>query len=260
MTTFSAVTYNVLAQSFIKVDRYLGCTPEVLDPARRHAALLDRIEGFGADLLCLQELEPPVYATFRERLGATHDSAYAQRGGRPDGVAVFARRSIFGRVEHHVQAFEARRNGGRDVALIAQVTLDDRPLHVACTHLAWQPGSTQAADHVGYHQMRELLAHRDTMAIDGTWLFAGDFNATSQSIVLAAALERGMAESCRTQRPWDTSVINGRRRKLDYLLYSNGRLEPNPGSLPQLARDTVLPSSTEPSDHLPLQVDFTPLP
>jgi hypothetical protein len=28
--------------------------------------------------------------------------------------------------------------------------------------------------------------------------------------------------------------------------------------LPKLHRDSVLPSLTEPSDHLPLRVDFTP--
>jgi hypothetical protein len=65
-----------------------------------------------------------------------------------------------------------------------------------------------------------------------------------------------MAESCRSQRPWDTCNINGRCRKIDYLLYSEGRLEPKPGTLPQLTRTTPLPSLTEPSDHLPLAVEF----
>ncbi|MFD4941436.1 hypothetical protein ACFVYE_15410 [Streptomyces sp. NPDC058239] len=39
-----------------------------------------------------------------------------------------------------------------------------------------------------------------------------------------------------------------------------GRLEPRPGVLPKLFRDTALPSLTEPSDHLPLRVDFSPIP
>ena len=105
--------------------------------------------------------------------------------------------------------------------------------------------------------MRELLAHRDATAPDALWLLAGDFNAISQSAVVAAALERGMDESCRTQRPWDTCAINGRPRKIDYLLYSAGRLAPQPGVLPRLTRDTALPSLTEPSDHLPLRVEFS---
>ena len=257
VTTFTTVTYNVLAQSFVHVDRYPYCSAEALDPTPRHNLLLDRIEQFGADLLCLQELEPAIYDAVCARLEATHDAAYAPRSGRPDGLAVFARRSLFGQLEHDVLPFEANRPRSENLALIARLTLDDRPLHVACTHLAWHPESTPRADHIGYHQMLELIAHRDAVAPDATWLFAGDFNAISQSIVLTAALERGMDESCRSQRPWDTSIINGRRRKLDYLLFTTGRLDPHPATRPELSRDTVLPSLTEPSDHLPLRVDFT---
>ncbi|MET7332169.1 endonuclease/exonuclease/phosphatase family protein [Nonomuraea sp. NPDC005650] len=260
METFKAMTYNVLAQSFAHRDRYPRSTPEALDPTRRHALLLARIEEFDADLLCLQELEPAIYDGLRARLEATHHMAYVQRNRRPDGMAVFARRSLFGWLGHDELHFEAHRPGNDDLALIVRLTLDGQPLHVACTHLAWQPESTPRAEHLGYRQMLELAAYRDAKAPNATWIFAGDFNAISQSIVLAAALERGMDESCRSQRPWDTCAINGRPRKLDYLLFSTGRLEPRPGVLPKLFRDTAMPSLTEPSDHLPLRVDFSPIP
>src|SRR5262249_34369258 len=128
-------------------------------------------------------------------------------------------------------------------------------LRVAVTHLAWAPESTPADEHVGRRQMLEMLARRDAEP-DAIWIFAGDFNAISQSAVVEAAYQRGMAESCRAQRPWDTAAINGRTRKIDYLLFSAGRLEPSPGVLPKLTRDSVLPSLDEPSDHLPLRVDF----
>ena len=259
MKTFTAVTYNVLAQSFAHRDRYPMSCPEALDPTRRHALLIDRTRGLGADLLCLQELEPAVYDDLRVRLQATHYGAYVQRRQRPDGAAIFARRSLFDWLGYDELHFQAHRPGDDDVALIAQLTLDGQPLHVVCTHLAWQPESTPRAEHVGYRQMLELLTHRDAMAPNATWIFAGDFNATSQSIVLAAALERGMEESCLSQRPWDTCAINGRPRKLDYVLFSTRRLQPRPSVLPKLFRDTALPSLTEPSDHLPLRVDFSPI-
>lgn len=83
-----------------------------------------------------------------------------------------------------------------------------------------------------------------------------NFNATSQSAVLRAATERGMALAAARQRPWDTCNANGRPRKLDYLLYSAGRLDPHPGTLPPLRGDTPMPSLVEPSDHLPLRADF----
>ena len=249
MTTFTAVTYNVLAQSFVRPDRYPLCSPEALDPARRHALLLARVEALDADLLCLQELEPAVFDDVRALLEPTHDAAHAKHGRRPDGIAVFARRSRFTWLGH-----EALPGGN---ALIANLTLDGQPLRVACAHLTWQPESTPPAEHAGYRQMLELLAHRDAAAPDATWLFAGDFNATSQSPVLSAALDRGMDESCRTQRPWDTCAVNGRPRKLDYLLFSRSRLTSTPAPLPKLTRDSILPSRTDPSDHLPLTVTFT---
>lgn len=258
MTTFTALTYNVLAQSYVRADRYPLSSREALDPARRRALLLDRIEALDADLLCLQELEPAVHDELRGRLQATHHAAYVKRGDRPDGLAVFARNSLLPWLGHGELHFQAHRPGYDDVALIVRLTLDDQLLLVACTHLAWQPRSTPPAEHLGYRQMLELVRHRDTEAPAATWIFAGDFNATSPSIVLAAALEQGMDESCRNQRPSDTCAINGRLRKLDYLLFSAGRLRPHPGVLPALSADAAMPSLTEPSDHLPLRVGFAP--
>jgi endonuclease/exonuclease/phosphatase (EEP) superfamily protein YafD len=255
--TFSAVTYNVLAQSYVRRDHYPRSPPEALEPARRHALLLARIEQLDADLLCLQELEPSIYDALRARLGATHHAAYAQRRGRPDGSAIFARRSQFGWAGHDVLHYQAHRPDTDDLALVTSLTAGGEPLHVATTHLTWQPESTPHAEHLGYRQMLELLAFRDASGRRDTWIFAGDFNAISQSAVVTVALERGMDESCRSQRPWDTTAINGRQRKIDYLLFSTGRLTPQPGVLPKLHRDSVLPSLTEPSDHLPLRVDFT---
>jgi mRNA deadenylase 3'-5' endonuclease subunit Ccr4 len=256
--TFSTVTYNVLAQSYVRRDHYPRSPPDALDPSRRHALLLARIEELDADLLCLQELEPPSYEALRARLGATHHAAYAQRRDRPDGSAIFARRSRFGWAGHDVLHYQAHRPDTDDLALVAALTIGSETLRVVSTHLTWQPESTLPAEHLGHRQMLELLAFRDASARTDVWIFAGDFNAISQSALVTAALERGMDESCRSQRPWDTTAINGRPRKIDYLLFSTGRLTPQPGVLPKLHRDSVLPSLTEPSDHLPLRVDFSP--
>lgn len=256
MKTFTAVTYNVLAQSYVHADRYPMSPREALEPAGRHVRLLDRIVDLEADLLCLQELEPALHDDLRSRLDATHHSAYARRRGRPDGAGLYARRPLFQWHGHDVLHFQAQRPGDDNLALIVQLTLDGQTVHVACTHLAWQPNRTPETAHVGYRQMLELLDYRDTSAQQATWVFAGDFNATAQSTVVMAALQRGMDESCRSQRPWDTTTINGRPRKIDYLLHTAGRLTPHARALPTLSSDTALPSLAEPSDHLPLQVDF----
>lgn len=104
--------------------------------------------------------------------------------------------------------------------------------------------------------MLELLALRDREGSTTPWIIAGDLNATADSPVLAAALERGFELGCRTQRPWDTTSINGRCRKIDYLLYSKCDLVPMPRPLIRLERNTPMPSQVHASDHLPIHVDF----
>ena len=78
-TMFSATTYNVLAQCYVRPDRYRTSPAEALEPTSRRARLLARIEGLGSDLLCLQEVEPDIYEALRARLDSTHASAYAKR-------------------------------------------------------------------------------------------------------------------------------------------------------------------------------------
>lgn len=256
MKRFTAVTYNVLAQSYAHRDRYPLSPPAALEAESRHRLLLARIAQFDADLLCFQELEPAIYEAARAGLDATHHAAYVQRQRGPDGAAIFARRTHFDWLGHDVLHYQSHQPGKHHYAVIANLAISGHALRVACTHLAWHPESTPLAEHTGYQQMRELVAHRDATAPRAIWIFAGDFNAISQSAVVGAALDSGMDESCRTQRPWDTCAINGRPRKIDYLLFSTGRLVPRPGVLPKLSRDTALPSLTEPSDHLPVRVDF----
>lgn len=258
--SFSAVTYNVLAQRYVRVDRYPRSSREALDATARRALLLRRLDDLALDLLCLQEAEVDLVEQLSSRLAATHHVAYAPRANRGEGSAIFARRDVFTWLGHDVLRYAAHRSDDDDLALVAHLSFGGAALRVACTHLTWQPEETPAAEHLGRRQMLELLAHRASAPAGTIWLLAGDFNAVSQSVVLDAAYQAGMAESCRDQRPWDTTAINGRTRKIDYLLYSAGRLSPRPGVLPKLTRDTVMPSATEPSDHLPLRVDFTHTP
>ena len=133
-------------------------------------------------------------------------------------------------------------------------------LGIVSTHLRWQPQRTAREDHLGRLQLLEILARIDRIAqapdAPEAWIVAGDFNALSESVVLQAAFERGLRISCRQQRPWDTVNIDGKRRKLDYLLYEPRHLAPDPGELPQLQRDTPMPSDRFPSDHLPVRVEY----
>ena len=209
---------------------------------------MNRIAELSADVLCLQEVEPALFEALQTRL-TDHQGCFAQKDGRPDGSAIFVRRSRF-----TITTTQTLRYTHGDRCALALVATLSSGLTVASTHLQWQPPRTESHDHVGRLQLLELLALTETML--GPWLITGDLNAISESVVIRAAQERGWYLSCRRQRPWDSSHINGRRRKLDYLLYRPEQLRATPGSLPVLLRGTPLPTLTEPSDHLPVIVQY----
>lgn len=254
---FSAATYNILADAYVRPDRYRGCPPEALVPGPRRRLLLDRIAALDVDLLCLQEVEPAAHQAIADRLGDTYVGVFAQRRGRPDGASLFARRARVSLDRHQVLHYRAHQADDDQLALLVHLHIEGRRLLVASTHLQWCPDDTSSDRHTGRAQMIELLDHMQATDPGAIWIVAGDLNATSRSSVIEAALERGLVLSARDQRPWDTCNANRRPRKLDYLLIrASDRLEPHPGALPRLHRDTPMPSQTEPSDHLPLRVDY----
>lgn len=252
---FTAATYNVLADAYVRPDRYPLSPPAALAPGPRRQLLLARIAALDVDLLCLQEVAPAAHADIAARLGDAYLPLHAPRRRRPDGASLFLRRSRFHLVHHETLHYSAPGSDDQ-LALVAALHLDHTPLLVACTHLQWCSDDTPAHAHTGRAQLVELLDHLDRQTPDAIKLIAGDLNATSQSPVLQAALARGLALGAAKQRPWDTCNANRRPRKLDYLLHSAGRLVPDPDPLPPLQRDTPMPSLTEPSDHLPLRIRF----
>ncbi|MEL6343266.1 MAG: endonuclease/exonuclease/phosphatase family protein [Myxococcota bacterium] len=245
---FTATTWNVLAQAYAHPDRYPFSSTEDLAAGPRRALLLRRIREMDADLFLFQEVEDDLFHQLTDVL-PEHDGVYAQRLGRPDGCALFTRRSVF-----TVESVETLRYKAEEqVAIIATLAQAERRMAVAATHLRWQAPRTTPDKHLGALQLAELMA---AIPNDLPRIIGGDFNANSQSLPLMQAMAQGLRLSCRSQRPWDTTNINGRRRKLDYLLYDPSWMTPTPGTLPKLQRDTPMPSSTEPSDHFAVSVRF----
>lgn len=255
MSSFHAVTWNVLAQGYITPERYRGVQPLHLEAAARQRLQVSRVKALGADLFALQEVDAALFAALSAAL-PDHAGLYEGRRDNPDGLAVFYRRACF-HLEHHRALHYAAVEPGRDhLAQIVGLSQGTRRLLLANTHLRWMPNETPLEAHQGVAQLQELLSHLSRTAGEWCWLLAGDLNAGHDSPVLAAARRAGLALSAASLRPWDTALINGNRRKLDYLLVQPERLRPSPRPLPALSRDRPIPSAQEPSDHLPLQVDF----
>jgi mRNA deadenylase 3'-5' endonuclease subunit Ccr4 len=109
--SLSIASYNVLAGAYVRPDRYPRVVPRLLDPSRRTAAVAGRVAGLGADVLCLQEVEPPVLAALAARLEPDgYLPFFAPKGGKPDGCATFVKRASWRVLEWRELS---RRRGGR---------------------------------------------------------------------------------------------------------------------------------------------------
>lgn len=246
---FSIVTYNVLADAYVKPERYRGCEAIALEPATRRTRLLEEISAFDVDVLCLQEVELDLFRDLEVCL-RDHVGHYAPKPGRPDGLATFLRISAGPVRALHYASVEP---GYPHLAQIFEVDVDGRELRIGHTHLRWQPRSTAPERHLGRLQLHELL---EALGTDAPRLVVGDLNALSESVVLRDAERNGLSVAARRLRPWDTALIEGRRRKLDYVLYEEAHMIPHPHPMAPLSRDRPIPSFEHPSDHLPLRVDL----
>ena len=94
---FKAATYNVLANAYIRPDRYPEVPSELLRPDRRIPGLARHVEQLDADLLCLQEVEDETFDILTQRLNSLdYDGRFEKKGqNKPDGAATFFRRSRF---------------------------------------------------------------------------------------------------------------------------------------------------------------------
>jgi endonuclease/exonuclease/phosphatase family metal-dependent hydrolase len=255
-------SYNLLADSYIDRHRYAHVDPARLQPARRHPALLARIEALDADILCLQEVEADVYRRLEAGLAARgYSGLYAAKlHGKPDGCAAFVRRPRV-QLRRHSAAYY-RDGAGPDgrsghLALDLRLESDIGPLRVLGTHLKWDTHEGAAGQHVGERQAAELarmLAGADPR--DGPPVVCGDLNATADSRLLASLLGAGLRDPYATA-PQPTCNPHQRVKRVDYILLAPG-LVGTAEPLPPIGDLTPLPGPGEPSDHLPVSVLVRP--
>jgi len=257
--SFSLTTYNVLADSYIRPDWFPNTPPEWLDPARRHPALVDSIAELGTELIALQEVELDVFRRLEVRLETLgYRGMYGAKGrNKPDGCATFVKVDLFSEVEwqrlHYDDATEDGPASGH-LALIARLEVAGRSVSLANTHVKWAPPETPRAEHQGARQLDELVAWCLAHPSDA-WIVCGDLNCPPESAVLDGLRGAGLTD---THTGIDTPTCNANRlpRKLDHIFASQG-LEACPGVIPSIQPDTALPSSSHPSDHLPVTAGLT---
>lgn len=94
--SFSLVCYNILCQSYARSAYFPYCNPKVVRWQYRRGRMLDELLCYGADILCLQEVDK--YDDFlREELKKRgYASCFKKRTrGKPDGCATFWKSNRF---------------------------------------------------------------------------------------------------------------------------------------------------------------------
>lgn len=238
------VTWNVLADAYLKDEYFPYTPPEVLERAPRRKAVAERVEQIQAskvDVICLQEVDVALFAAIEERIRTEAAGRHYKKRGKGEGLAIFIRHALSTEPKWKEHAFT---DLSSHVAL--GVTVGD--LTVVTTHLKWEPDGTIPEAHRGRAQLAELL---DTWPT-GTRIVCGDLNAVPSSDVLALARERGLKDAYATLDGACTNNSNGKKKRIDYILHTPD-FAATPAPIFDLQDDTPLPSVTQPSDHLPIE-------
>lgn len=259
--SFTVASYNVLANAYVQYGLYRRTPKMVLDPLWRMPAVVYQVASIGADVLCLQEVELGTFAALKHRLKSLGYVAQhaRKRGDKPDGCAIFYREAAFElvatRVIEYADGAEGQADSGH-IALLVSLRAGNRVVGIANTHLIWDPPGTATAAKLGYRQALQLLSEYQNIAPSPHgWLICGDLNATPDSEIIATLESAGFQYAHAGLAQTYTCKVNAEAKMIDYLFYSPAfRAEPQ--SILQISDRTVLPSSDQPSDHLPVAARF----
>lgn len=255
---FRVMTYNVLADAFVKPEFFPNTEAACLHRNRRYPLIIERVRAAKADLVCLQEVDRELWEGLSSSLQCDgYVGSWSPRHDtKPDGCALLWRERHFETRLHHLRFDElAGEKPARRAAIIAQIFVIDheevRPFSVFNAHFAWEADGTLDERHHGLFEAGQLLGWRGP---DEPLIIAGDFNAEPGHVLLQLMRRHDLRDSHAEDEL--TKVEGGRAHKSDYLLGTH-HIEARPVPMTTLLKnDTPLPSVDEPSDHLPVITDF----
>ncbi len=239
-------SYNVLADGYIRRDRYPQTPPLLLRAEARLPALIERVRGLGCDVVCMQEVQRGVATRLKVRMrGYALEHAH-KTGNKVDGATTISRPSIVDTWSLHYADGDGGDRSGH-VALAIELDVDGRRLTIVNTHLRWNPPDKRGRDHIGVRQIEELLARVG----DRDAVICGDLNVTADSDVMARLAAAGFSDSFAAMPNAYTCNPNGVAKRIDFIMHSRSLTAT---AEPPVAIDdqTPLPSATEPSDHIPI--------
>uniref|UniRef100_A0A6V7QYL0 Endonuclease/exonuclease/phosphatase domain-containing protein n=1 Tax=Ananas comosus var. bracteatus TaxID=296719 RepID=A0A6V7QYL0_ANACO len=282
---FRLVSYNILAQVYVKSAYFPHSPSSCLKWKARSQAVLTELRNFGADILCIQELDEyeSFYKKNMETLG--YSSAYIQRTGeKRDGCGIFYKPSsaeLILKEEIHyndlVNSVDITEKGNNSTAETCTVLAEKKmtllsPIVVANTHIYWDPDWIDVKLAQAKYLLSRLLQFRGHVSSEFSCIppviVAGDFNSTPGDEVYNYIVSSGEAPiklyslyAANGGEPPFTNCTPDFTGTLDYIFLSDGgRLKPlslldipGPDSTDVIGG---LPNHQHPSDHLPIGADF----
>lgn len=280
---FSVMQYNVLATPYMNGGVAYNL-PQELWGAPRFRRIIEEVERYTPDVLCLQEVEVDLY--YKEfqlplkQIGMTDGVFFRRPNDKPDACAVFWRGSTFSMVERHNISYNnmictlknqefGHDNVGQVVLLKHLAT--GRFVIVANTHLFWEP--TEEAEAARVSQLATLLdaVKRLFSALESeenlvSVVVCGDFNSKPHGCVYNlcdhSPLQLISAYAVLKHPPTSFNVTPGFKGCLDYIWYKSNLLlhrllSPIPDVDPTSGSQLYLPNPDFPSDHICIAAQFS---
>ncbi|KXZ55860.1 hypothetical protein GPECTOR_2g1411 [Gonium pectorale] len=189
------MTYNILAQKYAQGGWHSYCSPQHLRWESRRERLFEEIEACGSDIICLQEVEAPVFAGelqpwLAERGYRGHYLA-RQYGesvqGPAEGVALFYRTDVFDTLAHHSFLFSSVPTNPPAPLRDGLSSVDGEELGAAATAAAGATASASRAESSAAVLCQEMAAFLRSAADSPPGavpvILAGDFNSLNRKVV-----------------------------------------------------------------------------
>lgn len=254
-------TYNILSDSFLDMKDYeKEMDSEFLEWNNRKWLLLHRIQKMKADILCLQEVNHDSFIFFEKMLAKDNlVGVYAEDDSKfQHGVATFYHENkIQCETTNTVLCQGSSMCGKKAVraALITKLQLPDRQfIHVVNTKIKWLPDTIPLEDHPGFRQLHFLNDHSIQNDLENPWVLSGDFNFTPDHPLFRMVISWNFADPHQEENPL-TFYDKNNSKRIDYILCSDF-LKVKPIPMARMSHIWPIPSTIEPSDHLPLGVSI----
>jgi mRNA deadenylase 3'-5' endonuclease subunit Ccr4 len=257
--SFKIMTYNVLNEQFIEPFLYPHLKFPLQSSDQRKNLILQKILNSDPDVICLQEVDSEMFAFLTQELG--HLGYFGERSFKPskfdDGIVTFSRKGFLTLEKNYAVLCEKTSKCLQKAVQPALISFfktgSNESLVVINTKFKWQDRHERTCQDRSWNQLLYFFREFIDKNQKSFFIIAGDFNLSENEPVYQELIERGFIDvDNQDQRP--TFCQQGQWKRIDYVLHRSP-FQTRVFSC-HSRNFTDLPNDEEPSDHLPVVVEF----